>query len=61
VSNTDRTTNASLGATYAATRSLQLGCTASHVKRSVGSAGLVLTYPFSLNTAGCSAQFALNL
>lgn len=49
-----------LGATYAPTRNWLLACNLGRESRSVSDgSSLTLTYPYSANTATCSAQFTL--
>jgi hypothetical protein len=54
----DRTHLASLGATWAVTRSLQLGCTYEHDSRS-SSAQSIFSTPYANHSLGCSVQGTL--
>ncbi|WP_119155410.1 hypothetical protein [Caldimonas tepidiphila] len=54
----DRTTAASLGASYAVNRSLQLGCGIARERRTADTAN-ALTAPFRATTASCQAQLTL--
>lgn len=55
----DRTTSASLQASWDATRAIRVACGISHTKRTVSEGSGQLTYPYSVNLANCSAQIAL--
>ncbi len=54
---TDNTTQLALGATWAPTRSTQLGCDISTENRTTTS--LQVSSPYSTNSIGCNAQFTL--
>jgi len=54
---TDRTNAIGLNATYDILRTVQLACGYSRIERST--TGTRLTYPYAVNLASCSAQFAI--
>jgi hypothetical protein len=57
----DKLYQASLGLTWAAARSVQLGCNAAREHRSVyGSAAGFVTYPYDATVISCTGQFTFN-
>lgn len=57
VTGDDDTAFVSLGARYAVTRTISLGCSLAHENRETGS---LLSYAYRVNTASCFAQLLLN-
>lgn len=56
---TDRTVGVAIGATYTITRAWSASCSIGHDRRRTDLANAIVTYPYSVTTASCSAQLTL--